>query len=96
MKILFSPQIIAEENQNIEYQFGEDKVIAKIGDITDIFDFSEFPDGILDRVSDIETNLPVNPIQGVRRENGVLYVILLKWFPEGTQAEEMEFDWMEV
>lgn len=96
MKILFSPQIMAEEDQQITYEFGDDVIIATIGDVTDVFDFSEFPDGILDRVSDIETTLPVNPIQGVRRENGVLYVILLRWFPEGTPEEKMEFDWMEV
>lgn len=96
MKVLYSPQIMAEENQEIIYEFGNDMITVTIGDEIDIFDFSGLPDGIIDRISDIETTLPVNPIQRVERIDGVLYVTLLKWFPEGTPAEEMEFDWMEV
>jgi hypothetical protein len=96
MKILFSPQIMAKEDQQITYEFGNDVIIATIGDVTDIFDFSGLPDGIVDRISDIETTLPVNPIQRVERIDGVLYVTLLKWLPEDTPEEEMEFDWMEV
>lgn len=63
-------------------------VIARIGEIEDTFDFSQFPDGEIDN---IETILPVNPILKAKRENGELYLEVLHWYQDANAPEEVRF-----
>ena len=46
--------------------------------ITDTFDFSNFAEN--DELAEVNTNIPVNPIQSVERKDGELYVELKKTY----------------
>ena len=93
MRILFSPQVPAVEGQRIRYTFGNDVITAEIDGQTDVFDFSEMPNG--EAVS-IETTLPVNPIISARKTNGVLEVVLLNFIGPDATEDERYPDWQEV
>lgn len=90
MRILFSPQ---RDDRRINYMFGSDVITAEIDGQTDVFDFSQMPDG--EAVS-IETTLPVNPIISARRVNGVLEVVLLNFVGPDATEEERFPTWQEV
>lgn len=94
MKILYSPQVNCKK---IEYRFEPDKIIATFEGVTDIFDFSDFDDGLIeDPSSDIVTMLDVNPIMSVQRTEGLLHVVLLNHIDEDATAEERFPVWAEV
>ena len=93
MRILFSPQVPAVEGRRIHYTFGNDVIIAEIDGQTDVFDFSQMPDGT---AVDIETTLPDNPIRSARRVNGVLEVVLLNWIEQDAPESERFPNWIEV
>ena len=78
IKVYFSPQ--RSDNQ-IEYSFNGEAVAARIGDVEDTFDFSNLPDGELDRHEDtqIKTILPVCPVISAKRVGGILHLELLNW-----------------
>ena len=46
--------------------------------ITDTFDFSNF--SVSDELAEVNTDIPVNPIQSVERKDGELYVELKKTY----------------
>ena len=93
MRIFLSPQLADGE---IIYTFNRDKITAKFGDVTDTFDFSDFPDGELE-AGEIETTLPVNPILSAKREDGVLSVELLNFIATDESREEVLFpDWVDA
>lgn len=93
MRILFSPQVPAIEGQRIHYTFGYDVITAEIDGQTDVFDFSQMPDG---EAVNIETTLPINPILSARRVGGVLEVVLLNWIGPDATEEERFPEWQEV
>lgn len=93
MRVLFSPQVPAVEGQQIRYTFDNDVIVVEIDGQTDVFDFSEMPDGM---ATGIETTLPVNPILSARRTNGVLEVVLLSWVGPDASEEEKFPTWQEV
>ncbi len=90
MKILLSPQ---RSNRKIKYKFEGEKVIATIDNVTDIFDFSTMPDGIMYEVG---TTLDMNPIISAKRADGILYVELLNFIGQDATEEEKFPEWQEV
>lgn len=90
MKIFLSPQV---SDRKINYQFEGENIIATIDNITDTFDFSTMPDGIMDEV---ETALDVNPIVSAKRVEGELYVELLNFIDDNATEEEKFPEWQEV
>ena len=94
MKILLSPQV--RENNKIWYEISESKVTATINDITDIFDFTDMPDGELQVWDDegnylIETELNEVPILGAEKTDGVLTVEILFSIDINEQDERLLF-----
>jgi hypothetical protein len=94
MMILFVDQV-GVENWYINYQFNNDTIIVNYNGISDVFDFSKFTeDGELD-IFNVVTELPTNPIISARREDGILYVELLRFISEFEVQEEFS-NWIEV
>lgn len=94
MKILFSPQV---NDNKITYQFIGEKIIATYKGITDEFDFTDMPDGIVETpFYEIETELEINPISSVERVNGELRVKLLNFIDSNATYEERFPKWFEV
>lgn len=91
MKIFLSPQ---EDSERIYYKFEGNKVSATIENITDVFDFTDLPDGELELYDMetgeelIKTTLPVNPIISAEKKEGILYLELLNWISEDASDEE--------
>lgn len=105
MKVLYSPQL--NPNNFVSYKFEGDKIHAKMGGITDTFDFTEVEEGIFKLFIEddekgqvyevIETTLPVNPINYVERREGELYIKLLYFYDEYEERNEILFpEWKDV
>lgn len=92
MKVLYSP-CVTIDNDEIHYNFENEKITVTWGILTDEFDFTGCPDGFL---SSVETILPENPIIEAKRENGELYVKLLKFISSDASEEEKFPDYVEV
>lgn len=80
MDILLLPQ--ARETNKIWYEIEHQKITATINGVTDTFDFTDMPDGVLETHDEdgnilIETSLETIPISRAVKENGVLYIDLL-------------------
>ena len=80
MDILLLPQV--RDGSKIWYELGHQKITATINGVTDTFDFTDMPDGVLETYDDygnelIETSLETNPISRAVKENGILYIDLL-------------------
>ena len=80
MDILLLPQ--ARERNKIWYELEHQKVTATINGVTDTFDFTDMPDGVLETHDEdgnvlLETPLETIPIRRAVKENGVLYIDLL-------------------
>jgi hypothetical protein len=95
IKVFFSPQ--RADNQ-IEYSFCGEMVTARIDEIEDTFDFSNLPDGELDRHEDtqIKTILPVCPVISAKRINGILHLELLNWLGPDAPYESRFPEWVEL
>lgn len=92
MRILLTPQV---NDITISYSFSGEIITATIGEVTDTFDFSGFPDGEIN-FNDIETILPSHPVIEAKRENGILSVQLLNCISEDATNEEKFPEWIEV
>ena len=95
IKVYFSPQ--RADNQ-IEYSFCGEMVTARIDEIEDTFDFSNLPDGELDRREDtqIKTILPVCPVISAKRVGGILHLELLNWLGPDAPYESRFPEWVEL
>lgn len=89
--ILYSPQF--NEQDELTYQFEGDKIIATLNGETDEFDFTGMPDGF---AGNIITKLPICPIISAKKEDGVLFVELLKFIKMDATEEERFPKWIEV
>lgn len=94
MKILCSPQV--REDNKIWYEIKHQKITATINEVSDTFDFTNMPDGILQTVDDegnslIETALDEVPILSARKEDGVLTVEILFSVDTNEQDERLLF-----
>lgn len=90
MKIYLSPQV---SQSKIEYNFDKDRLSATYKSKTDIFDFTEMPDGVS---VNIETTLEINPILSAKKEAGILYLELVNFISEDASEEECFPIWKEV
>ncbi len=98
IKIFFSPQV---SDSQIEYSFIGESITAKIRDTEDVFDFSNLPNGELDRggkdnSKEIETVLPVNPVISAKRVDGILHLELLNWINSNAPHESRFPEWVEL
>lgn len=75
VKINLSPQI--RDKNKIWYEIDGQKITATINGISDIFDFTNMPNGELQLEDGIETELDEVPILGAKKENGELTVEIL-------------------
>ena len=80
MDILLIPQV--RDRSKIWYEIEHQKITATINGVTDTFDFTGMPNGILETHDEdgnilIETSLETIPISRAVKENGILYVDLL-------------------
>lgn len=80
MKILLSPQV--RDDNKIWYEVNEEKITVTINDITDTFDFTGLPNGVLKLLDDegnslIKTTLPEIPIIRAEKVDGELTVEIL-------------------
>lgn len=96
MKVLFSPIV---DDKRINYLFETDKIIVTIGEITDTFDFSQFPNGVLKIYDEqgnptIETILEYNPIISAKKDNDGLWVELLSLIGENATPDECFPEWI--
>lgn len=90
MYVKLSP---VRSNRSIEYTFDNEVITAKIDGQSDTFDFSNVPEGILEKV---ETTLTINPIVSARRKDGTLYVELINFISADASEEERFPQWQEV
>lgn len=93
MRILKSPQIRFDDKR-FAFSFNGEKITATINGLSDKFDFSAFPDGIMDS-SMVETTLEYNPIISAERINGILSVRLINFIDEDATALEQFPGWEE-
>ena len=85
-----SPQV--RENNKIWYEIKEDRITATINDVSDTFDFTDMPNGVLqlygsDGESMIKTTLDEIPILGAEKIDGVLTVEIL-FSIDGNEKDE--------
>lgn len=94
MKVYLSPVIPPNSIDRIKYEFEEDIIKVTLPDGTsDVFDFTEFPDGELQLEDEngnslIDTELTFNIIISAKRVNGELSVELVNYI--GIDALESE------
>ena len=80
MDILLIPQV--RDRSKIWYEIEHQKITATINGVTDTFDFTGMPNGMLETHDEhgnilIETSLETIPIRRAVKEDGVLYIDLL-------------------
>lgn len=98
MKILLSPQI--RDANKIWYEIEGQKITATINGVSDTFDFTDMPDGVLQFWDEneneiIKTTLYDNPIISAKKENGELFVEIVFSISMEEEDERLLFpDWM--
>jgi hypothetical protein len=92
MKVYLSPQVNPKEK--IIYSFDGEVITATLNGMTDTFDFTDMPIGVMD--GDAETTLPVSPIVSAERKEDGLYVKLLNFIAEDAPYEDCFPEWKEV
>ncbi|WP_284037467.1 hypothetical protein [Neobacillus sp. 114] len=90
MRVYFSP---VRSDDSLVYEFNGEAITVTLNGESEVFDFSEMPDGRLDSV---ETTLSVNPILSAERVNGVLSVQLLNFIGVNADQEDLFPEWKEV
>lgn len=93
MKVKYIPIYTFERNK-IHYSFKDQMLIVKYRGKRDVFDFSGLSNGAT-KANMIESRLDIQPINFVMKENGILFVELLKIITLGEEAEE-NTEWTEV
>ena len=94
MRTYKSPQVGADEKR-FKFEFSGEMIIATFNGVNDTFDFTGFPDGVVD-YSMIETILEHNPILKATKVDGILSVELLNFISEDATEEEKFPEWIEV
>lgn len=94
MIIKLSPQI--RDRNKIWYEFEHQKITATINGVSDTFDFTDMPNGVLQVRGDegnslIETKLDEVPILSAKKEDGVLTVKILFSIDIHEQDERLLF-----
>lgn len=91
IKVFYSPQ--TNEVDILTYEIQGEVITATLNGVSDVFDFTDLPDGI---ASELESSLPINPIVNAEQEEGVLYVELLNFIKEDASEFEKFPVWIEV
>lgn len=94
MIIKLSPQ--GRDSHKIWYEISENEITATINGVSDTFDFTDVPNGILQMTDDdgnklIETVLDEVPILSAEKEDGVLTVEILFSIDVDEQDERLLF-----
>lgn len=82
MRAILTPQ---RSDRRVAYSAADNVLTVTMGAQSDVFDFSDMPDG---RATHFETTLPVCPVVSAERVDGVLTVKLLHWYGAGADDEE--------
>lgn len=98
MRVFYSPQISVNK---IDYVITGEVISATYKGVTDTFDFTDMPNGVIevtkDNLTPIETELEVIPIIRVERVDGILSVMLVNTIDETETDEAVLFPtWKEV
>lgn len=67
------------------YNLSNDVLSVSINGVVETFDFSEFPDGALEEIT--PELLPINPIVGVQRVDGVLNITVIQFYGESEKSD---------
>lgn len=88
---------IQRNDMKIEYEFDSENEIVKasIGEVSDVFDFSTFPEGAIldDVISPLNDIFGTSLIKSAERKNGELYIILKNTYSRNANQEELFPDW---
>lgn len=94
MFVKYSPQVNALNV--INYDFNGKTITVTYNGVTDTFDFTNMPVGTLD-IFTVETELEFCPITYAEiKDDGELYVELVKLYAYGTLDDEYFTTWQEV
>lgn len=91
----------------IEHELSLDEEEQKIVEVEtkreeDELDFAGLPDGEMEVYDDetaeflVNTNIPIGFILSAKKENGILYIELLKWKKPDEEITSRESEWQEV
>ena len=98
IKILIIPQVAFFDK--VEYKIEEEKITITIDNVTDVFDFIDYPDGEVEKnedtqMPDIETKLDILPIIDAYRKEGCLYLTIFFWVSSLEEREELlDLGWL--
>lgn len=93
MRVIKSPQIRLDDTR-FTFACSGEVVTATLDGVSDVFDFSGFPDGHMDS-SMVETILTQNPIISAERVDGLLSVEVINFIGEDASDEEKFPEWEE-
>lgn len=100
MKVYLLPQVNNEIKTN--YIFDKESLKISINGITESFDFTNVPNGVLDMYDHdtgkllIDTSLDPFPIVKAERKDGVLYLELINLIDSDASNQEKFSDWIDV
>ena len=92
VSIFFAP-IVGETI--VSYKIEGQKITVSMNGFSDIFDFTDLPEGRT-TVDQIETVLDPPPIIEAEKRNGVLFLTVLNFIKEGATEFERFPNWIEV
>lgn len=92
MRVLFQPQF--NPGASVAYTFDGERVSATLDGASDVFDFSVLPEGAT--LTRVTTELPVNPVISAHRTDGVVEVVLLRWYDDESAEGDLWPQWEEV
>lgn len=82
--------------RELEYSVVDDILTVSINGQSEVFDFTDLEDGMLDPNEPIELEtLEWNPIVEVRKSDGVVYIRAIRFYNE-TEREEFEYGYTEL
>ena len=81
--IKYTPQ--RSDIYRVTYELNECVLKITLNDIEEVFDFTDFPDGIAEEIT--PELLPINPIVSVARVNGKLNITVIQFYDEAEKSE---------
>lgn len=89
MIITFTPTVTYREEKDFYlYYTDNDTLYVTKGDITEEFDFTDFPNGVAQNI--VSDHFDPAPVKEAKRVDGILYVTVERTLPE-TASEELTF-----
>ena len=81
--IKYTPQ--RSDIYRVTYELNECVLKITLNDIEEVFDFTEFEDGIAEKIKPDE--LPLNPIVSLEKINGEIHVTVIQFYGESEKHE---------